>query len=139
MSFFQDEQKLTQHFMAAWADNANPYKDIPVELVTEKKDPNDKGEIVRLRVKRALSGPFAIGGTRRNFGSVLVQLVGPTGFGPGRLLNAADKVAQIFAPNEKPIRIGSVRCKTPSAGGIQEEGTLATLVVDVPFSSDYSS
>lgn len=139
MSFFEDEQKLTAHFRTAWTDNANPYKDIPIDLVTQKVDPNTAGEVVRFRVKRALSGPFAIGGTRRNYGSALVQLVGPVGKGPGRLLKAADKIAAIFAPNQKPVRLGGLRCKTPSAGGIQEEGTLATLLVDIPFSSDYSS
>lgn len=139
MSFFSDEQVLTKHFITAWNLVGNEFNDMPVETAMEKKNPNDDGELVRFRVKRAMSSPFAIGGTRRNFGSVLIQLVGPIGNGPGRILNAADHIAQIFAPGEKPIRIGGLRCKTPSAGGIQEEGTLATLTVDIPFSSDYSS
>lgn len=139
MSFFEDEQRLTKHFCESWVDLLNDYKDMPIDLVTEKRNPNDKGELVRFRVKRAPSGPFAIGGTRRNFGSVLVQFTGPIGNGPERLLKAADKVAEIFAPGDKPIRIGALRCKLPSAGGIGEEGTLATIVVDIPFVSDYSS
>lgn len=139
MSFFEDEQKLYKHFMTAWSDSANPYKNMPVDTSTEKKEPNSVGELVRFRVKRAASRPFAIGGTRRNFGSVLVQFVGPTGNGPARILKAADKVAEIFSPGDHPVRIGSLKCGVPSAGGIQEEGTLATLVVDIPFSSDYSA
>lgn len=139
MSFFEDEQTLLSYFMSGWTDIDNEFRSIPVDTAMAKTNPNDDGELVRFRVKRAPSGPFAIGGTRRNFGSVLVQLQGQSGFGPGRLLNAADKVAEIFAPGDKPIRIGALRCKLPSAGGIGEEGTLATIVVDIPFVSDYSS
>lgn len=139
MSFFEDEQRITKHFIEAWQDPSNVFKDMPVDTVMEKKDPNDAGELVRFRVKRALSTPFAIGGSRRNFGSVLVQFQGQIGLGQGRVLKAADKVAAIYAPGEIPVRIGGLRFRLPSAGGIQEEGTLATLVVDVPFSSDYSS
>ena len=139
MSFFEDEQRLTKHFIESWQDPANTFNDMPIDTVMEKKDPNDAGELIRFRVKRAPSTPFAIGGSRRNFGSVLVQFQGQIGLGQGRILKAADKVAAIYAPNEKPIRIDGLRCRLPSAGGIQEEGTLATLVVDIPFSSDYSS
>lgn len=139
MSFLNDEVKLTAVFRDAWKDVDNEFKDIPVDLVGEKTVPNTNGEIVRFRVKRAMSAPHAIGTSRRNFGSVIVQFVTPSGNGPGRALAVADFIASIFAPGNAPITIGGIKCKTPSANGPLEDGALVTINVDVPFSSSYSA
>jgi len=134
--FFNDQQKLEKHFLDAW-DNSD-YSDIPVDLIGRKNDPDNKGRVVRVRVKRAPSGPFSVGASRRNFGSVMVQIVGKTGVGAAEVLRIMDDVSEIFAPNNKPVRIDAIRCKTPSASGPHEEDTLVTAMVDIPFFSDYS-
>lgn len=137
MSFHQDEQVLTKHFLDAW--DAGAYSAIPVDTVSEKKGPNSLGQQVRFRVQTAPSGTLAIGGGARNFGSVLVQIIMRTGKGGGEILRVADFVRTIFAPDYKPVRIGAIRCRTPSRSPIAEEEGLVMATVDIPYTSDYSA
>ncbi len=139
MNFFEDEQKLTEHFTNYWGQPSNEYRGIPVELSSEKTPPNEDGEVVRFRIKRSTSLPFAIGGSRRNFGSVIVQVVSKNGNGPGRILKIAGKVSEAFVENGRPVRVnGNIVCRVPSGDGPHEEGVLTTMNVDVPFFSSYS-
>lgn len=138
MSFFQDEQKLVKHFLDAW-DNVSDWNGIPVDTSAMKKSPDGEGRIIRFRVKRAPSSPFSIGSSRRNRGSAIVQIVMKQGDGQGEVMKVADKIADVFAPGHKPIRIGALRCKLPSASGPHEDGSFVTASVDIPWHSDYST
>ena len=95
MSFFNDEQKLTKHFLDAWELVTNPYAAIPVDLVSQKSEPVG-GKLIRFRIKRALSSGKGLGNYRRNYGSVMVQIVLPVGSGSGEILEIADRVSVIF-------------------------------------------
>jgi hypothetical protein len=141
MSFFNDEQKITKHFLDSWDDVANPYRLIPVDCVSEKKDPIE-GKLVRFRIKRAPSTSRGIGNLRRNFGAAVIQIVVPFGSGAGAMTKMADVVCSMFKEDDgRPLRLGNIKFRTASGGGpFEEEKTsLVTMWVEVPFSSDYSS
>lgn len=138
MSFFNDEQKITKHFLDSWDAVGNTYKAIPVDTISIKKDPIG-GKQIRLRVKRAPSASVALSNMRRNFGSVMVQIVVPHGSGAGEITKIADYVSGIFkAPDGRPLRLGNIGFRVASGNGPMEETSLVTMVVDVPFVSDYS-
>lgn len=138
MSFFEDEQVLTKHFLDGW--DLSPYSEVPVDLVGQKTPATDAGVWVRFRVKRAPSAPFAIGPSRRNFGSVLVQILSRTGEGPAALLTIADYVSLMFKDvTGAPLRIGALRTKTSSASPIMEDDGVISLTVDIPYTSDHTS
>lgn len=138
MSFFNDEQKITKHFLDAWDISTNPYKGIPVDTISEKKDPV-AGSQIRLRVKRAPSASVSLGNMRRNFGSAMLQIVLPHGRGGGAITKVADYISDIFkGVDSKPLRLGNIAFRVASGSGPFEETSLVTMVVDVPFVSDYS-
>jgi hypothetical protein len=138
MSFFNDEQKLTKHFLDAWDDVSNEYRAIPVDAPSKRSSPDSSGEIVNFRVMRSPSRPYAIGGSRRNFGSVLVQIKLVAGSGAGKISKIADVIAGFYVANNKPIRISPITCGLSSANGPFEEDTFVMMNVDVPWHSDYN-
>lgn len=138
MSFFNDEQKITKRFLDSWDAVSNPYRTIPVDCVSEKKDPVG-GKLIRFRIKRAPSTSRGLGNLRRNFGSAMVQIVVPFGSGAGTITKIADAISAMFKEVDgRPLRLGNIKFRTASANGPFEEESLVTMVVDVPFSSDYS-
>ena len=138
MSFFADEQVLTKAFLDAW--DFTPFNTVPVDLVGLKTDPDEQGRQVRLRIARAPSTPFSIGVSRRNYGSVLVQILCRTGEGNAEILHMADQVAGCFKEADgKPKVIGGLRTKTSSATGVEEENGVMMMTVDIPFVSDHDS
>lgn len=127
--FVQDEVALTTHFKTNFE---AAYPNIPVDYPGVPVKPTG-GNIVRFRITRAPSQTVAIGGARRrNYGSVLVQIVAPTGNGPGGVLGVADAVSGFF----RLWRSNGLKCGEPSLGPVREDGAFLTATVDIPFRSD---
>lgn len=124
-----DEVALTTRFKTNFDSS---YPSIPVDYPGTTTKPSG-GTLVRFRVSRAPSITTAIGGTRRrNFGSVMIQIIMPTGSGPGALLAMADTISSWF----RLYRTGKIKCGEPSLGPVVEEGALIMGTLDVPFRSD---
>lgn len=141
MRFFQDEADLTKRFEA---EMKRVLPDLPVDwptLQTESaEDGLYKGMKVRFRVSRIAGGSRLVateGAIRhyRNYGSVLMQVIGPTDRGPGLLLEVADKMGNMFVGWRK----GGMLARTPSAGPVAEEKILSSVTVDVPYQSDFKT
>jgi hypothetical protein len=133
MNFAADEIALTQKFATDWA--ASAYAAIPVDYPGKKSDPI-AGEIVRFRIQHAPSRSSAVGDVRRrNFGSVLVQIVLPSGQGQGKLVAIADVVSNMF----HRFKSGGLRCRPASLGALSEDSSFIMGTVDVPYFSDYSA
>jgi len=133
MSIENDEIILTQRFKAIL--DASAYSTIKVDYPGYKVEPAS-GEVIRLRFGHGPSQLAQVGGgRRRNFGSVLIQIVIPSGTGKARLL----KIADVFISGFHQYKSGALRCKAGSyRDGIEESGFI-TGTVDVPYHSDYSS
>lgn len=132
MMFLSDDSILTNRFATEWA--ASPYASVPVDYPGKKVTPSD-GKVVRFRIGKAPTVSSAVGDTRRrNFGTVMVQIVLPSGGGSGELLQMADKVSDIF----KRFKSGGLRCRPASMTGPSEDGSFIMGTVDVPYQSDYS-
>lgn len=133
MNFAADETALTVKFAAIWA--ASAYAAIPVDYPGQKSQPVN-GKLVRFRIQHAPSRSSAVGDKRRrNFGSVLVQIVLPTGKGQAELLAIADVISNGY----HRFKSGGLRTRPASLGPMPEDTSFITGTVDVPFFSDYSA
>lgn len=133
MKFKNDSIILTSRFKSVFE---TAHLTIPVDYPGFTTEPLN-GWIVRFRVSRAPSISPAIGSkSRRNYGSVIVQIVCPTGIGEGPILDVADDVSACF----RMFRSGGLKCKEPSLIGPHEDAKsgLLTATVDIPFRSDYT-
>jgi hypothetical protein len=131
MSIKNDEIIITQKFDAILqAESIN----LPVDYPGKTASPIG-GKIIRLRINHAPSKYAEIGGTRRrNFGSIMIQIVLPTGRGKGEMLGYVDAFINGF----HKFKSGALRCKAASfQDGVEESGFI-TGTVDVPYYSDYS-
>ena len=138
MRFFQDESDLSMRFKSM-ADVS--LFGLPIDWPSSKTDPalsgGYQGMFCRFRVSRlGDSRLIATQGTikhYRNYGSVLMQVIGPIGSGPDRVLKAVDVMSSFFIS----WRQGGMLCKTPSAGPIVESKSDFSVTVSVPFTSDF--
>lgn len=109
---------------------------LPVDYPGMKADAVN-GKIIRVRFGHVPQTRNAqLGSTRvRKYGSMLVQIVLPTGKGKKELLQIADVIALGFYN----FKSGGLRCNPASYQDGEEESGFITGTVDVPYISDYSS
>lgn len=141
MRFFQDEVDLTVMF----SDVAmSRFPTLPIDWPTVKTLPAAEGEyegmMLRFIVSRLAGGSRFVatqGDIRhyRNYGSVLLQVIGPSDEGSGRLLKVADLVGSALQGK----RLGGMLTRTPSAGPIIVANSSSSVTVDVPYQSDFKA
>lgn len=132
MNHFQDERILTTQFKTRFDAAANG---VPVDYLGQSSQAVN-GKLIRFRVLRAPSRQIALRSPNRpmrNFGSVVIQIMFPTGRGPGELLEMVDFISAIFLG----FRSDGILCKPPNLTGPREEGTFIMATIDIPFTSDY--
>lgn len=135
MREFEDERDLVETFVVAYP---NTDLDWPVDMPghTVERTPQQKF-FIRFVVSRVpdsrLIGKDGDLKRYRNYGSVLMQIVGPNGVGTGEFLEAAGKLSEIFRSKRK----GGILSRTPSTGPFNEEGSTASVTVSVPYTSDF--
>lgn len=69
----------------------------------------------------------------RNYGSVLIQIVGPMGDGPGQVLKLVSKAGGFF----QAWRKGGLLCRTSSVGSVMEAVKTLSITASIPYQSDY--
>lgn len=132
MNHFNDERVLTKRFRDAIGIG---YPAIRVDYLGQPSEAVD-GKLVRFRILRAPTHQVALRTPARpmkNYGSVVIQIMFPTGSGPGELLEVVDFISAIFTG----WRSDGILCKPANLTGPREEGTFIMATVDVPFTSFY--
>ena len=138
MRFKQDEIDLTGRFKAR-SDILVPGISVDWGTIVTHEHSSGvyEGLLLRFRVSRLPDSRFVAtqGAIKhyRNYGTVLMQVVGPINEGPGRILEVADKVSGIFMG----WRSGGMHGKTSSAGPVIEDKSKASVTVSTPYQSDF--
>lgn len=132
MNFTNDDSILVTRFKTLW--EAGPYTAIPVSYPASPVEPVN-GKLVKLSIGKAPTVSSAVGNMRnRNFGTLAITVILPTGDGTGELTTICDFVGSFF----KAFRSGGLICRPASMFGPFEEGALIRGGVDVSFLSDYT-
>jgi hypothetical protein len=132
--FVKDEVQITTAFKTFFDAN---YASYSYDWPGENSERNG-GYLVRFRVARLPDSRFiATQGTTklyRNYGTVLVQVIGPMGEGPGTVMGFIDAVSRQFAGK----RYGGILLRTPSAGPVVEGKNDLSVTGSIPYTSDFS-
>lgn len=138
MRFEEDEKDLTKRFSERMAVLLPGMRiDWPNKSLTGENTGPWENWFVRFRISRLPDSRFIAtqGDIKcyRNYGSVILQVVGPFGIGPGKHLGVVDELSSIFVSWRK----GGMLSRTPSAGPIVEDKSAASITVSVPYQSDF--
>lgn len=135
MREFEDEADLTARMKEKMT---GEFASLAVDWPMTKTKPSPQdGVLVRFRIARLADSRFIAtqGAIKhyRNYGSVLIQVVGPNGNGPGQILKLAGKLGGFF----QSWRKGGLLCRTSAAGPVIESTSTSSLTVSIPYQSDY--